>query len=118
MKKALSVLCMLALACGNVWAQSSPAKAVAPMPPNAQSAVVDASGVKSQNILEVKPDASAEPGYATQSNAERAKVQPGNNAPIWRQVGSGVTGFSSLPKSEAPEAGNLIQPLCSTRARV
>jgi formate dehydrogenase subunit gamma len=25
-------------------------------------------------------------------------------------VGSGVTGFSSLPKSQAPEAGNLIQP--------
>ncbi|MEO8389967.1 formate dehydrogenase subunit gamma, partial [Polaromonas sp.] len=27
-----------------------------------------------------------------------------------RQVGEGVTGYSSLPKSEAPEAGNLIQP--------
>jgi formate dehydrogenase subunit gamma len=25
-------------------------------------------------------------------------------------VGQGVTGYSSLPKSEAPEAGNLIQP--------
>jgi formate dehydrogenase subunit gamma len=46
----------------------------------------------------------------TQTNGERAKVQPGNNAPMWRQVGAGVTGFSSLPKSEAPEAGNLIQP--------
>ena len=67
-------------------------------------------GVQSQNIFTVKPDASSEPGYDKQSNAERAKVQPGNNAPIWRQVGAGVTGNSSLPKSEAPEAGNLIQP--------
>lgn len=66
--------------------------------------------VKSVNIADVQPEASAEPAYATQNNGERAKVQPGNNAPMWRQVGSGVTGVSSLPKSEAPEAGNLIQP--------
>ena len=69
-----------------------------------------APGIQSQNIMDVKPDASADPKYAQQSNAERAKVQPGNNAPMWRQVGAGVTGYSSLPKSEAPEAGNLIQP--------
>jgi formate dehydrogenase subunit gamma len=67
-------------------------------------------GIQGQNIFEVKPEASAEPGYATQTNAERAQVQPGNNAPMWRAVGAGVTGYSSLPKSEAPEAGNLIQP--------
>ena len=67
-------------------------------------------GIQSQNIFEVKPDASAVPGYANQTNGERAKVQPGNNAPMWRQVGQGVTGYSSLPLSEAPEAGNLIQP--------
>lgn len=67
-------------------------------------------GIQSQNIFEVKPDASADPKYLEQSNGERAKVQPGNNAPMWRQVGAGVTGFTSLPKSEAPEAGNLIQP--------
>ena len=66
--------------------------------------------VQSANIMDVKPDASSDPGYATQTNGERAKVQPGNNAPMWRQVGAGVTGVSSLPKSEAPEAGNLIQP--------
>src|SRR5665647_385222 len=69
-----------------------------------------AGGIQGQNIFEVKPDASADPNYAKQTNAERARVQPGNNAPLWRQVGSGVTGYSSLPKSEAPEAGNLIQP--------
>ena len=67
-------------------------------------------GIRGQNIFEVKPDASADPGYAGQTNGQRAKVQPGNNAPLWRQVGQGVTGYSSLPKSEAPEAGNLIQP--------
>ncbi|MEC5213733.1 formate dehydrogenase subunit gamma [Polaromonas sp. CG_9.5] len=67
-------------------------------------------GIQGQNIFEVKPDASELPGYASQTNGERAKVQPGNNAPMWRQVGAGVTGYSSLPKSQAPEAGNLIQP--------
>ena len=67
-------------------------------------------GVQGANIFEVKPDASADPAYVAQTNAERATVQPGNNAPLWRQVGAGVTGFTSLPASEAPEAGNLIQP--------
>lgn len=76
----------------------------------AQTVSTGSGGIQSANIFEVKPEASDDPGYATQTNAERAKVQPGNNAPMWRQVGTGVTGFSSLPKSEAPEAGNLIQP--------
>ncbi len=69
-----------------------------------------APAVKSVNIQDVKPDASDAAGYAEQTNAERAKVQPGNNAPMWRDVGKGVAGYSSLPKSEAPEAGVLIQP--------
>ncbi|MCW8165921.1 formate dehydrogenase subunit gamma [Verminephrobacter aporrectodeae subsp. tuberculatae] len=67
-------------------------------------------GVQSQNIFQLGPDAETDPGYAAQTQAERARVQPGNNAPLWRQVGQGVTGYSSLPKSQAPEAGNLIQP--------
>jgi formate dehydrogenase subunit gamma len=46
----------------------------------------------------------------SQSNGERNRVQPGNNSPIWRGVSGGLEGFSSLPKSEAPEAGVLIQP--------
>lgn len=79
------------------------------MAQTAAPAAAGSGGVQSQNIFEVKPDASAEAGYAAQNNGERAKVQPGNNAPMWRQVGSGVTGFSSLPAREAPEAGNLIQ---------
>jgi formate dehydrogenase subunit gamma len=69
-----------------------------------------APAVQSVNIQDVKPDASDAPGYAAQTNAERSKVQPGNNAPVWRAVGAGAEGYSSLPKSEAPEAGVLIQP--------
>ncbi|MDP3355441.1 MAG: formate dehydrogenase subunit gamma [Polaromonas sp.] len=88
-----------------VSAQTTAAPTAAPA-----AAAAPSGGIKSANIFEVKPDASADPNYANQTNAERAKVQPGNNAPIWRQVGTGVTGYSSLPKSEAPEAGNLIQP--------
>ena len=82
----------------------------APAAPATKSAAAGSSGIQSANIFDVKPDANEAPGYAAQTNAERAKVQPGNNAPMWRQVGAGVTGYSSLPKSQAPEAGNLIQP--------
>jgi formate dehydrogenase subunit gamma len=94
---------------GWVGAQTpaAPAQASGVVTPAPTAAV---GGIQGQNIFEVKPDADADPNYARQTNAERARVQPGNNAPIWRQVGSGVTGYSSLPKSEAPEAGNLIQP--------
>ncbi|MDI1237133.1 MAG: formate dehydrogenase subunit gamma [Polaromonas sp.] len=84
--------------------------AAVPGAPAAVPAAAPTGGIQSANIFEVKPDASADPKYAEQTNGERARVQPGNNAPMWRQVGSGVTGYSSLPKSEAPEAGNLIQP--------
>lgn len=66
-------------------------------------------GIQSANIFEVKPDANEQPGYAEQNNAQRGKVQPGNNAPMWRLVNSGEPGYSSLPHSEAPEAGVLIQ---------
>lgn len=66
--------------------------------------------VQSANIMDVKPDAAQQPGYAEQTNGERAKVQPGNNAPMWRDVGKGVAGYSSLPVRQAPEAGVLIQP--------
>ncbi|MDM0111566.1 formate dehydrogenase subunit gamma [Variovorax sp. J22R133] len=83
------------------------ASAQAPAAP--PSGPVAAGAIQSQNIFEVKPEASADPHYLQQSNGERNKVQPGNNAPMWRQVAGGVTGYSSLPTSEAPEAGNLIQ---------
>jgi formate dehydrogenase subunit gamma len=81
---------------------------VAPAPTPAASG-----GIQSANIMDIKPEASLDPGYAKQSNAERGKVQPGNNAPMWRQVGSGVEGFTSYPKSTAPESN----PSRNTRAR-
>lgn len=90
-------------------APSSTAQASGGVTP-AVEAPLPMGGIQGQNIFEVVPDASAAPGYASQTNGERAKVQPGNNAPMWRQVGQGATGYSSLPKSQAPEAGNLIQP--------
>ena len=103
MNKVLSIALLLALFGGSVQAQTQAASgSVAPAPAPALAA-----GVQSQNIMDVKPDASADPGYAKQTNGERDKVQPGNNAPMWRQVGAGATGYSSLP---TPEAGNLIQP--------
>ena len=121
MRHVLTALVFAAsLASGAAWAQPAAAtasgavtEATAPAPAApaaATPATSSAGGIRSQNIFEVKPEASADPNYANQSNGERMKVQPGNNAPMWRQVGQGVTGYSSLPASEAPEAGNLIQP--------
>jgi formate dehydrogenase subunit gamma len=70
-------------------------------------------GIQGQNIFEVKPevkrDASSEPGYMQQNNAQRNAVQPGNNSPMWRSVQGGVEGYSSLPQTQDPEAGVLIQ---------
>ena len=90
------------------------AQGPSPAAPVAASAAVAASqaapGVQSASIFEIRPDAGTDPNYAKQTNGERARVQPGNNAPMWHQVGAGVTGTSSLPASQAPEAGNLIQP--------
>jgi formate dehydrogenase subunit gamma len=92
-------------------APAAPAMAATTAPAAAtDSAKTGALGVQSANIFSIAPDANTDPKYADQNNGERGKVQPGNNAPMWRQVGAGVTGYSSLPASEAPEAGNLIQP--------
>lgn len=76
-----------------------------PAPP-AAATTQQGGGIRSANIFEIAPDASTDPNYATQSNAQRGQVQPGNNAPMWRDVSRGVTGTTSLPY---PEAGNLIQ---------
>lgn len=120
MKKLLNALALTAaLASGPAVAQAqNPAAGgavsgtPAPQAPSVQApAAQQPGGIRSQNIFDVKPEASADPNYFQQSNAERMKVQPGNNAPMWRQVGQGVTGHSSLPVSQAPEAGNLIQPM-------
>ena len=85
-----------------------------PAPAAAAPAAPGAGGIQGQNIFdvkpEIKPDASSDPKYMEQKNGERNKVQPGNNAPMWRGVAAGVEGFTSYPKSVAPEAGVLIQP--------
>ena len=114
MKHPIAILLLLACSLsGTAGAQGSATPtasgqlAAAAPAPTAPTAVA---GVQSQSIFEVKPAASEDPGYMEQTNGERARVQPGNNAPMWRSVGAGVTGFSSLPHSQAPEAGNLIQP--------
>jgi formate dehydrogenase subunit gamma len=108
----LSIATVLCFA-GNAWAQKLQVEPVKPpeqtAPAATPAAPAEAGGIKSQNIFEVKPDASADPNYSKQSNAERNKVQPGSNTPVWRQVGQGTTGFTSLPYAQAPEAGNMIQ---------
>ena len=102
----LMAACLMLGAVLSVSAQTQPATAA----PAAESAKAAAPGVQSANIFSIAPDANTDPKYADQNNGERGKIQPGNNAPMWRQVGAGVTGYSSLPASQAPEAGNLIQP--------
>jgi formate dehydrogenase subunit gamma len=77
-----------------------------PAPAPQQAAPAGQGGIKSQNIFEIRPDADTAPGYRDQTNAERRQVQPGNNAPVWRDVSKGVTGQTMLPY---PEYGNLIQ---------
>jgi len=71
-----------------------------------QQAQPSAGGIQGANIFQIAPGASTDPNYMNQSNAERAQVQPGNNAPVWRQVGQGVTGTTNFPY---PEYGNMIQ---------
>lgn len=100
----------LALAACLAGAGLAQAQAVRPADEPASKAAPADGGIKSQNIFEIRPDANADPNYPKQTNAERDKVQPGNNAPMWRDVGKGVAGFTSLPQSQAPEAGVLIQP--------
>jgi len=99
---------LLALSCGWASAQSTRTEVVPddPAPPPAATAPAGTGGIRSANIFEIAPDASADPNYANQTNAERKQVQPGNNAPMWRDVSRGVTGYSSLPYLES---GNLIQ---------
>lgn len=86
------------------------AQTPAPAAPAPTAQAETSLGVKSANVFQLAPGADADAKYKDQTNAERGQVQPGNNAPMWRAVGQGVNGYTSLPKSQAPEAGNLIQP--------
>ena len=99
----LSALC-LALPLG--WAQAQTANAPAEAP-KAEAAAATTGGIQSANIFQIAPDASTLSNYDQQTNAERKQVQPGNNAPMWRQVGQGNTGVTNFPYAEY---GTLIQP--------
>ena len=105
---------LLAASLALCFSASAQTKAPDDPVPAAPAAPASPGGIQGQNIFdvkpEVKPDASSDPNYMKQGNAERNKVQPGNNAPMWRGVAAGVEGYTSLPKSQAPEAGVLIQP--------
>jgi len=46
------------------------------------------------------------PADPAQQQAERQAVQPGNNAPVWREIRSGVPQYTSIPGTET---GVLIQ---------
>jgi formate dehydrogenase subunit gamma len=85
----------LALALGMAW--SAQAQVQAPEPASAPVAGPPAGFV-----------APAEPGV-DENNAQRARSQPGNNAPMWRAVRESGTqpGTSNLPGTEM---GVLIQP--------
>jgi formate dehydrogenase subunit gamma len=48
-----------------------------------------------------------EPPTTQQSQQERQVTQPGNNAPVWREVHSGTPNFTSIP---GRETSVLIQP--------
>jgi formate dehydrogenase subunit gamma len=105
--RAWALAAVLGLAAG--WASAQTLKvdpADDPAPAQQQAAPAGAGGIKGQNIFEIRPDADKDPNYANQTNAERRQVQPGNNAPVWREVSGGVTGSTMLPY---PEFGNLIQ---------
>lgn len=84
------LLCIaLLLACGALARAQAPAASTPPPPGNAPAGFT----------------APADPGPAD-TNAQRAKSQPGNNAPMWRAVRD-QGGTTSLPGAEK---GVLIQP--------
>ncbi|WP_454764721.1 formate dehydrogenase subunit gamma [Cupriavidus campinensis] len=105
-------LAWLALAAGGALAQTPAAQPAAP--PAAQQAQADANnpathpaqpfaGIASENIFDVpRRDIAGE----ARSQQQRTLTQPGNNAPVWREINSDQPHYSSLP---AKEAGVLIQ---------
>ena len=93
-----SILLCLALLATQALAQTAaPGVAPAAAPPPAATATTAG-----------EPAKAAEP-QAGESNAQRNKTQPGNNAPFWRSVreSGNEPGISSLPGAEK---GMLVQP--------
>ena len=100
---------VLALVCGALTAAQSqaqaPAQSPAQVPADASAAapaVAAANGPPAGFVApgEPKPD---------ENNAQRAKSQPGNNAPVWRAVrdSGSMPGVTNLPGAEM---GVLVQP--------
>ncbi|MCE2659585.1 MAG: formate dehydrogenase subunit gamma [Rubrivivax sp.] len=103
--KPLLATALLALACVTASAQTTqPGKPTAAAAPAATAATAaPATGAPAGFVAPAEP----KPG---ESNAERSKSQPGNNAPMWSAVrdSGNVPGVTSLPGAEK---GVLIQSM-------
>jgi formate dehydrogenase subunit gamma len=96
-KRALWTLCSTLVLTGVVTGlQAQTAPAAPAVAPGAPMDAKTAAGVQSTNIFAVPKD----------SQAERTKTQPGNNAPMWREAVTGTAQVTTLP---AREGGVLIQ---------
>ena len=91
-------LSFAALTTGMALAQTANAKQEAP------AAATPAPATAPQGLPDVQSD---DIRYLDQNQAERTRVQPGNMAPVYRQIKEGTNNYSSLP---ALESGVLIQP--------
>ena len=114
--RSLLVASALLIGAGGASAQTlkvEPADAA----PAAAPAPAQQGGIKGANIFEIAPDADKDPNYANQTNAERKQVQPGNNAPMWRDVGQGgVTGTTSLTFGGTPASSFTVNSSTSITA--
>jgi formate dehydrogenase subunit gamma len=73
----------------------------------ALGAALAAPGAMAQGAPAAPPAAtSASPSDGAEAQALRQRTQPGNNAPVWREVNSGQEHFTTLPRNEG---GVLIQ---------
>jgi formate dehydrogenase subunit gamma len=91
-------LTLALLASASLWvgAQQTPAPASAA--PAAPAAQPSAGGPASMNIFDVPK--------AAKEQQERQISQPGNNAPVWREVNSGTPFYTSIP---GKQNGVLVQ---------
>ena len=96
---ACAALCIVPAA---VLAQAQPAQPAPAAVPAATPAAAPAAPAA------VAPAAAAPVAQPSpnDSQAQRQAVQPGNNAPVWREVRSGDTNYTSI---KGPETGVLIQ---------
>ena len=94
-KLALGTSLILAMS-GVAMAQANEAVVVSKTAATPPPAIQNMSNIQSDDIL-----------YLKQNQVERTQAQPGNLAPVYRQVKEGGEHYSSLP---ALESGVLIQP--------